>query len=70
MSLASLSFGSQMIRRFLSSSMPRKVMQVAGPSVFSGSMGTPKRMHVAVITSRLCRHALECGGPTVMKSSK
>ena len=49
--------------------MPRKVMDVMGPSVFSGAMGTLSSWDVWSVTASTSLHSGEEGGPSRRKSS-
>ena len=64
LSLLSLSEGSLTIRSKLSSSMPKKVMQVEGPSVLSFSRETPSTEQVSIIVFRFSSQELDVAGPT------
>ena len=54
----------------VSSTIPRKVMRVVGPSTFSVFIGAPIRLQSDNMWAKLCWHVLELGGPAVRKSSK
>ena len=58
LTLCSFSFGNQSSIIWKSTSMPRKVMQVDGPSLFSDAMGTPSRANVLRVTARFATHML------------
>ena len=53
-----------------SSSIPRKVSVVAGPSVFSCFRGALTLAQRSVMRVMFCWQTVECGGPAVKKSSK
>ena len=53
-----------------SSSIPRKVSVVAGPSVFSCLRGALTLAQRSVMRVMFCWQAVEYGGPAVKKSSK
>ena len=55
----------------VSSRIPRKINDVAGPSTFSSFNGRPRFfLHVAVIAWRFFLHSLDRVDPIVKKSSK
>ena len=54
----------------MSSSMPRKVITVVGPSTFSCLMGTPRREQRESIVSKESAHWEVSGAPAKKKSSK
>ena len=70
LTLCSFSFGSRSSIFWVSTSMPRKVMQVDGPSLLSEAMGTPSWAQVLRMTARFAAHSIEPGLPTVTKSSR
>ena len=45
-----------------SNSIPKKVMTVEGPRVFSTANGTPSSAQIALQVPRLLEHSLELGG--------
>ena len=45
-----------------SNSIPKKVMTVEGPRVFSTANGTPSSAQIALQVLRLLEHSLELGG--------
>ena len=53
-----------------SSSTPRKVMVVDGPSSFSGFVGEPNRWQRKFIVCMCRAHSSVSGGPAVKKSSR
>ena len=50
--------------------MPKKVRDVAGPSVFSSLMGMLVTKQTRFMASMFCWHMLELAGPAVKKSSR
>ena len=67
--LSSLSSGRLKVLLTESSLMPRKTMDVAGPTDFDGSMGSPTFAQVSSISCMFWRHSDESGAPNVRKSS-
>ena len=59
-----------MIPAWVSSSMPRKMRCLAGPSSLLVARGMPSFAHIARILLRLRRNSSESGGPMVTKSSE
>ena len=57
--------GSLISIRLVSSMIPRKDKDVAGPSSLSATSGTPKSLHSAMNMSRLCWHTGDNGDPIV-----
>ena len=53
-----------------SNSIPKKVMTVEGPRVFSSANGAPSSAQLALQVLSLFEHSLELGGATRKKSSK
>ena len=53
----------------VSNSMPRTETDVAGPSFFSGSVGTPSSTHTCSVVAIAIEHCEEAGQPKTMKLS-
>ena len=54
----------------MSTSMPRYVRHVVGPSRLCSAIGTPSTLHVRLRMSSASAQLRERGGPIMMKSSK
>ena len=63
--LESLSAGNLISMRQVSSMIPRKDKEVAGPSSLSVAKGTPRSLHNDVKMSTLYWHTWDSGGPIV-----
>ena len=64
------SFGRRSVFASVSSSMPRNVITLEGPSVLSGAIGTPSLELVSKTLSSALLHSWDSGAPNNKKSSK